>query len=1033
MVAMNKEYLGLYRHYSEQYGSNTCIFLMVGKFYEMYDSIDPVTGEGQTSMKRAVEALNLATTQKENGDCLAGFPEQSLHKFAAVLTRANWTVVVCDQVKDTAGSVKGRPCARILSPGTHVEVATTEAPYVAGLWLEERWSTSEPPAFGIAFFDLTTGLTSGFQGQTSGNADVWSADTLVQALQIHNPREVVVFWRGARLSQPTEQTLRNRLGGLQGLVHIRQADTQTQGAFETELVRREFLTRLYAPKTMLPVLEYLHLGTSPLTERALIGTLRFMEDHLPSSLERLQAFQPWTPKGRVHLGNNALTQLNCTSTRLEDSVLGLYQKTLTPLGRRGIRGRILTPISDTGALNERLQKVETMMTLATEKVKSLERYLRQIYDFPRIHRKILTYSVSGGDIVSLHQTYVRIQDAMQALAGTCFSPSPDELAQFTQLQTTLKELFDLKKAALNSDDLSFLQDIHAPKTAAVEADLAAAKKEVEAIAQALCIWAGLPIDALRLEFPRDGSVYFITGTKTVLQMLKKVAAQKIAEAGAHDKVVEVSLKSAKNLVQPATTECPLPQMEVTVTKTVAGSVNSPVLERIYGRVAGLRARLAAAVREELPPLCNRMAEVAAIWDTLETWVTDVDTSLCIAAVSKARGFTRPQILETTTESSVHVEGLRHPLIEDSSSRIQYVQHTVTLGGADKQTGWLVYGMNASGKSSLMKALGISILLAQTGCYVPATRMELRPFRAILTRILNHDNLWAGLSSFAVEMSELRDILVRADPYSLVLGDELCSGTESISATALVASGIQHLLAKRSRFVFATHLHSLMDLPQITEQSALGVWHLKVNYDAARDLLIYDRSLHKGAGSSLYGIEVARALHLPMEFIETAQKIRRNLLGRTVEEEAKGSDWNSQIVRRVCEVCSHPIVRDLEVHHIRQRSEAIGDRFADGQARDGAANLIVVCSKCHDKHHAGQLNIQPLQQTSMGLVRPDASVSDTATTATHSKWSDDERATIINVLKRSVNVPLKRIVFELETNHGIQISEGTLRKMREKGA
>ena len=105
-------------------------------------------------------------------------------------------------------------------------------------------------------------------------------------------------------------------------------------------------------------------------------------------------------------------------------------------------------------------------------------------------------------------------------------------------------------------------------------------------------------------------------------------------------------------------------------------------------------------------------------------------------------------------------------------------------------------MNASGKSTLMKATGICILLAQAGCFVPAKEMILRPFRSIYTRILNQDNIFAGLSSFAVEMSELRDILRNATSNTLVLGDELCAGTESISAQALFILQISAFFCSR---------------------------------------------------------------------------------------------------------------------------------------------------------------------------------------------------------------------------------------------
>jgi len=1047
MATMQKEYLKLYKHYSDHYGPNTCVFLMVGKFYEMYDSIDPVSGEGKTSMKRAVEILNIQVTLRKATDgskdetILAGVPEQSLHKFASVLTKNNWTVVVCDQLKNVSGKVTERPVARILSPGTHTEAVGLDAPYVAAIWLEERnWQKGEAPAYGVAFFDLTTGHTSGFQGVASGTADVWSTDLLVHAIQVQNPRELIVLWRGDAMSRPSEAVLRSRFGGTTALLHCRSANPADQGGFETPLVREEFLTRLFSPETMLPIRDYLRISDAPSTERALISLLRFIEDHLPSSLENLQAFEPWTPKGRVHLGNNALTQLNCTSMRTDDSVLGLFQKTLTPPGRRQLRDRLLTPISDIAILEDRLNKVEFMIRFS--EIPKLERYLRQISDFPRIHRKIQNYTITSEEVLALYETYTRMKDLAVLFQGTLFELSADNLAAFLELFDLFQQLFDIPKAHLAAetpDDLCFFKDQHAPKTAAVEQQLATIRADVKQRAEELAVWAGLPIDALRVESGRDTQVYSITGTKTTLTLLKKIASQKPAALEASEKQVAVSarLKKGALTIDPraATGACPFPDMEVNIRKTTQGTIDCAYLEGVHGKVIGLRGQLATAAREELPPLCNTLIEETGtlLWNFLETWISEIDMSLCIAKVSQEYGFQKPSFLDAETFASVHVEGLRHPLIETACQRQAYVQHTVTLGTAEASAGWLVYGMNASGKSSLMKALGIAVILAQCGSYVPATKMVIRPFRSILTRILNQDNLWAGLSSFAVEMSELRDILLRADPFSLVLGDELCSGTESVSATALVASGIQTLLGKGARFVFATHLHGLMDLDCVADQPKLGVWHLKVKYDAVRDILIYDRSLHKGSGSSLYGIEVARALHLPTDFLETAQKIRRQLTGTAKEEETTGSQWNSQIHRRVCELCQHPIVRDLEVHHIRPRMEAQGKLFTDGSKRDAAQNLVVVCSTCHDKHHAGQLDIQPLQQTSAGLKRISDTESVFTASTTASKWSDEQRDVIVSTLQKNPNHPLKRIAFILEQDHEIVISEASLRNFRKRGA
>jgi DNA mismatch repair protein MutS len=182
-------------------------------------------------------------------------------------------------------------------------------------------------------------------------------------------------------------------------------------------------------------------------------------------------------------------------------------------------------------------------------------------------------------------------------------------------------------------------------------------------------------------------------------------------------------------------------------------------------------------------------------------------------------------------------------------------------------------MNASGKSTLMKATGICILLAQAGCFVPAKEMTLVPFRSIYTRILNQDNILAGLSSFAVEMSELRTILRLADDKSLVLGDELCSGTESISAVSIFVAGVQALTRQGCSFIFATHLHEIISYDEITTLHHVGMKHMSVIYNAEKDCLVYDRKLKDGPGTNMYGLEVCKSLSLPQDFLENAHQIR----------------------------------------------------------------------------------------------------------------------------------------------------------------
>jgi DNA mismatch repair protein MutS len=282
------------------------------------------------------------------------------------------------------------------------------------------------------------------------------------------------------------------------------------------------------------------------------------------------------------------------------------------------------------------------------------------------------------------------------------------------------------------------------------------------------------------------------------------------------------------------------------------------------------------------------------------------------------------------------------------------------------------------------------------------------------------------------MSELRDILVNANQNTLVLGDELCSGTESTSAQALVSAGIQYLSEKNAKFIFATHLH---DIPNVIDVTSLGVevWHLHVDYDPISKILKYDRSLRKGSGSSLYGLEVARAMDLPFAFIEQALKNRHVIDGSTDVINAKNSSWNASIIRKECEKCGLQITKELEVHHLKERNSAVKGILEDGTHMNNIRNLIVVCQKCHDSIHNNCIEIGSVIQTSEGSVRSnDSDVSSQSSESKRNKkakWSDEDLQTINSVIEKFKTSSLKAIRAYLESKHEIRVSEAILSKMR----
>jgi DNA mismatch repair protein MutS len=199
------------------------------------------------------------------------------------------------------------------------------------------------------------------------------------------------------------------------------------------------------------------------------------------------------------------------------------------------------------------------------------------------------------------------------------------------------------------------------------------------------------------------------------------------------------------------------------------------------------------------------------------------------------------------------------------------------------------------------------------------------------------------------MLELKAILNMADKDSLVLGDELCSGTESSSAMSIFISGIQHLYQEETNFIFATHFHEIVDFEEIGAMNKLMLKHMAVNYDKSKDKLVYDRKLKEGPGESMYGLEVCKALHLPFDFLEKANALRNKYNPKTASIlEWKQSRYNSNKLRGICEECQSEF--STEVHHVAHQCDADENGYIGSFHKNAIPNLRSLCEKCHQAEH-----------------------------------------------------------------------------------
>jgi DNA mismatch repair protein MutS len=202
------------------------------------------------------------------------------------------------------------------------------------------------------------------------------------------------------------------------------------------------------------------------------------------------------------------------------------------------------------------------------------------------------------------------------------------------------------------------------------------------------------------------------------------------------------------------------------------------------------------------------------------------------------------------------------------------------------------------------------------------------------------------------MVELNAILKRASNKTLVIGDEVCRGTEHISGNAIVATTIMELSKTNSSFIFATHLHELSEIDEIKELKNVKSFHLQVDYDSKNDTLIYDRKLKEGSGDSIYGITVARHIIHDVEFIDHAIKIKNKLLkiSDTLIPDKK-SRYNSQVYVYKCENCGKTDV-PLDTHHIHHQEDCENGFVKDKPyiKKNQKSNLRVLCKECHELKH-----------------------------------------------------------------------------------
>jgi len=295
-------------------------------------------------------------------------------------------------------------------------------------------------------------------------------------------------------------------------------------------------------------------------------------------------------------------------------------------------------------------------------------------------------------------------------------------------------------------------------------------------------------------------------------------------------------------------------------------------------------RVFASLREAVVLLLVKLRRNASVLDEL-----DITTSFARLAVEQ--DLVRPVMTDnsrdhpTSTPETVILAG-RHPTVQGglTAQGRSFTANDLTIGGSSSRKGaarvWLVTGPNMGGKSTFLRQNALMAILAQAGCFVPATYVEMGVVDALFSRVGSADNLYADQSTFMVEMLETAAILRRATPRSFVIMDEIGRGTTPDAGTAVAFAALHHLVTvNRCRALFATHFHEIADLVASRglrvenggENGAVDMYCTDVEEDG-RGGFSYVHKLRRGVNRDSHALKVARIAGMPEEAIKVAREV-----------------------------------------------------------------------------------------------------------------------------------------------------------------
>ncbi len=769
-------------HSIKQQVPGALLFFRLGDFYELFYD------DAVTTARELEITLTSRNKDAEQPVPMCGVPYHAADAYLARLIAKGYRVAICEQMEQPGPGKKlvRREVTRIVTPGTATDsnmLRSRENNYLAAVVRQKERA-------GVAYVDVSTG---------EFRCTELSGDEVTPSLESWNVREALVP-EGA---------------SLQGV--------KTLTPLDPWIFDHDYADRLLKEHFGLLSLDGCGLAGRPLATAAAGAILHYLRDTQRAALSHVER-PSFFDRGEamvldaVTVRNLELIDPLFAGESKDSTLVSVLDATMTGMGARLLRRRLLRPSVTESEINARLDAVEALLKNTILRAE-LRKVLVLILDLERLLAKITIGSATPRELLAMGRSLAKVPELNRLLA----EPRFDEIAEVRD--RILSSISD--EPPINLAEPGTIRDGVHPELDELR-DLSKNSKQYLANIE-VRERERTGISSLKVRF---NSVfgYYIEISKSNLDRVPADYDRKQTLVGA-ERFITPELKDLES-------------------KILAAEEKMLEIERnLFAEIRSFSASHAERIRL----LANGIAEL--------------DLSAGLAQIAAENNYTRPKF---TQGGELRIVAGRHPVIEQLTARDaqRFIPNDVSLDAAGQYLA-IITGPNMGGKSTYLRQAALMSILAQMGSFVPATEAALPIVDRVFTRIGAADNLARGRSTFMVEMTETAVILNTATKNSLIILDEIGRGTATYDGLALAWAVVEFIHERiGARTLFATHYHELTELADRLP----GVRNLHVAVKESGDQIIFLRKVHPGAADRSYGIEVARLAALPMTVIERAREI-----------------------------------------------------------------------------------------------------------------------------------------------------------------